>query len=256
MNIKISAELSHICPLADIKLHAKALEKKGFDRIWVPDTIVSPWEYWIAATLVVENTKRVKVGLGVTSPYPRSPVVLAQALSTLNSLSGGRISLALGKGIPRFLEKAGLKHHDKAVEEAIQIIRGLVRGERVSFQGEVYQIDGLLLRTMPSSELIPIYLAAVGENSWKMALKVADGISTFFTDDLLEKKKNFLPDGNLPVAVLVPFSVKKKDFFPQALSSPEKLASIVQQLDSWGIAELILAYADLEDLDALSSVLI
>ena len=255
MIMRISAELSHICPVADIGLHARALEERKYYRIWIPDTIVSPWEYWIASTLVVENTKQTRVGLGVTSPYARSPVILAQALSTLNNLSGGRISLSLGKGTPRFLEKAGLQQHENAVEEAICIIRGLVSGERVSFRGEVFQIDGMLLRTPPGPEPIPLYLAAVSEGSWQLAAKTADGIATFITDDLKAKKKKFLRERELPVAVLVPFSARRKDFFRQALNSPGQLAATIEQLQSWGIDELILAYADLEDLDVVSSVL-
>lgn len=251
MKIKISAELSHICPLAEIKYQVKTLEEKGIYRIWVPDTIVSPWEYWIAATLAVENTENTEIGLGVTNPYTRSPVVLAQAVATLDSLSGGRISLSLGKGVPRFLEKAGLKHHEKGLEEAIQIIRNLIKGERVTFHGEVFRIDGMLLRTLPAARAIPIYLAAVGEPSWQMAAHIADGVSTFFTDDLLAKKQRFLSGSTLPVAVLVPFSVKKKDFFPQALNSPETLAGVVEKLDGWGISEIIIAYADLEDVETL-----
>ena len=255
MGMKISAELSHICPLVDIGLHARVLEEKGFYRIWIPDTIVSPWEYWVASTVVVENTRQIKVGLGVTNPYARSPVILAQALATLNNLSDGRISLALGKGTPRFLEKAGLRQHERGVEEAIQIVRDLVKGERVSFQGEVFQIDGMRLRTQPCSASIPIYLAAVSEGSWEVAKRVADGISTHMTQDLQAKKAKILGSKDMPVAVLVPFSVKRKDFFRQALNSPEALAKTIEQLESWGIDELILAYADLEDLDALSPLL-
>jgi alkanesulfonate monooxygenase SsuD/methylene tetrahydromethanopterin reductase-like flavin-dependent oxidoreductase (luciferase family) len=253
--MKISAELSHVCPLVDVGLHARVLEERKFHRIWVPDTIVSAWEYWVATTLVVENTRQSQVGLGVTNPYARSPVVLAQALATLNNLSGGRISLALGKGNPRFLEKAGLKQHESALQEAIHIIRGLVRGERVSFRGEVFQIDGMLLRTLPCAPSIPVYLAAVSERSWHLAAKLADGISTLLTDDLPAKIEKCRQGNVLPVAVLVPFSVKRKDFFRQAPSSPGKLAEIIGRLESWGVDELILAYADLEDLDALSSVL-
>ncbi len=255
MGMRISAELSHICPLVDIGLHARVLEEKGFYRIWIPDTIVSPWEYWVASTVVAGNTNRIKVGLGVTSPYARSPVVLAQALATLNGLSSGRISLSLGKGTPRFLEKAGLNQHERAVEEAIQIIRGLVIGERVSFNGEAFQIDGMRLRTQPSLTPIPIYLAAVSETSWQLAARVADGIATFITDDLKAKKDRFLKEKDLPVSVLVPFSVKRKDFFRQTLNSPQKLAATIEQLESWRIDELILAYADLEDLDAMTHLL-
>src|SRR5437763_8676085 len=47
MPIHVSAELSHVCPLEDITAHAAALELGGFYRVWVPDTVVSPWEAWL-----------------------------------------------------------------------------------------------------------------------------------------------------------------------------------------------------------------
>src|SRR2546430_15673506 len=75
MPIHVSAELSHICPLEDITAHAAVLESGGFYRVWVPDTVVSPWEAWLAASLVMQTTSRVRIGLGVTNPYTRHPVV-------------------------------------------------------------------------------------------------------------------------------------------------------------------------------------
>ena len=71
--IKISAELSHLCPLTEIVQQARVLEDNGFYRVWVPDTIVSPWEAWLAASLITQNTSRLEIGLGVTNPYTRHP---------------------------------------------------------------------------------------------------------------------------------------------------------------------------------------
>jgi 5,10-methylenetetrahydromethanopterin reductase len=83
MTIRISAELSHICPLEEITSQVVALETYGFYRIWVPDTVFSPWDAWLAASLIMQTTSRIQIGLGVTNPYTRHPVVVAQMAATM-----------------------------------------------------------------------------------------------------------------------------------------------------------------------------
>lgn len=107
MAFKISVELSHVCPLEEITAHAAALESSGFYRVWIPDTLVSPWEAWFASSLILQNTDRLKIGLGVTNPYTRHPVVVAQMAASMQQLSGGRLALSIGKGIDRALQKIG-----------------------------------------------------------------------------------------------------------------------------------------------------
>jgi 5,10-methylenetetrahydromethanopterin reductase len=144
VSIRISAELSHVCPLDEVILHATALEDSGFHRVWIPDTVVSAWEAWIAASLILQHTQRIQVGLGVTNPYTRHPVVVAQMAATLQTYSGGRLAISLGKGIGRFLDKAGVTQHDAAVEECAKILRALIAGERATFTGQTFQIDAML----------------------------------------------------------------------------------------------------------------
>ncbi len=160
MTIHVSVELSHVCPLEEISEHAVALESLGYYRVWVPDTIVSPWEAWLAAGTIVQHTRCLKIGLGVTNPYTRHPMVVAQMASTLQHLSAGRLALSIGKGIPRLLEKAGINQHASAVAECITVLRDLIAGERISMKGEVFQIDGLRIRTLPPDIDVPIYLPA------------------------------------------------------------------------------------------------
>ena len=190
--IKISAELSHICPLAEIVRQARVLEEKGFYRVWVPDTIVSPWEAWLAASLIIQNTTRLRIGLGVTNPYTRHPVVMAQMACTLQTLSQGRLSLSIGKGMARFLEKSGIRQHEKAVEECVEIIRHLTSGERFSFEGEAFRLDAIRLRTDPPENKIPIYLAAIGPSGWEKAARLADGISTIWGEKINELRHQYL----------------------------------------------------------------
>ncbi len=251
--IKTSAELSHICPLAEIVRQAGVLEEQGFYRVWVPDTIVSPWEAWMAASQIIQNTTRLKVGLGVTNPYTRHPVVMAQMACTLQNLSQGRLTLSIGKGIARFLEKAGIRQHEKAVEECVDILRHLTKGERYSLEGQVFRLNGIRLRVDPPEQDVPIYLAAVGPSGWETASRMADGVATFWGETTNDLRHRYLEGNPLPVAVLIPFSKTKPDFFPNQLQSIEMLAGRVAELEEAGFDEVIIAYGDMKDLELVAA---
>ena len=255
MAIRISAELSHICPLEEIAAHAAALERHGFYRVWVPDTVVSPWEAWLAASWIAHTTRRLLIGLGVTNPYTRHPVIVAQMAATLQQLSQGRLSLSLGKGIGRFLDKAGIQQHESAVEECVSILRALLRGERTSFQGQAFHIDAMLLRTLPPHPAVPIFLAAIGPNGWQTAVRIADGVATVWHDALAETRQTWLAGRSLPTAVLIPFAQSRTDFFAQRLSSLEALQQRIALLAAAGVDEVIVAYADRADLETAAQLL-
>lgn len=256
MTIRISVELSHVCPVEDITKHAFALESKGFYRVWVPDTIVSPWEAWLTAGLITQNTERIQIGLGVTNPYTRHPFVVAQMAATMQKVSGGRLTLSIGKGIGRLLEKAGIKQYETAVEECISILRGLMGGERISFKGEAFQIDAIQLRTLPPDTDVPIYLAAIGPASWETALRVADGVATIWNERVVELRSRVMAEQTLPTAALVPFSLTLDDFFPQRISSLDALEQSIKRLEEAGFDEVIVGYGDLADLNAAAELII
>lgn len=251
--IKISAELSHICPLPEIIPQARFLEEKGFYRIWIPDTIVSPWESWIVGSMIAQHTARIKIGLGVTNPYTRHPVVMAQTASTLQAFCAGRLALAMGKGIARFLEKAGIEQKEGALEECLTIMRHLISGERFSLDGQAFKVDGLKLRIEPPGEKIPFYLAAVGEAGWERASKIADGVSTFWNEKIKEIRDRYLGQNPIPVSVLIPFSLNRPDFFPNLVQSSNLLMERVNNLDKVGFDEVIIAYGDSSDLESIAA---
>lgn len=255
MPIRISVELSHICPLDEIATHTAALEAYGFYRVWIPDTVVSPWEAWLVASVIMQTTSRVQIGLGVTNPYTRHPVVVGQMAATMQRLSGGRLTLSLGKGIGRFLDKAGIRQHDTAVEECVAILRSLVAGERTSFEGQAFQIDAMLLRTVPPETLVPIFLAAIGPHGWESAMRVADGVATVWSDTLAETRQHWMAERTLPTAVLMPFAQTRSDFFARPVATLSELQRRVAILESAGFDEVIVAYADLADLDTAARLI-
>lgn len=255
MTIRISAELSHICPLDEIATHARALEEHGFHRVWVPDTVVSPWEAWLAASVIMQTTSRLRMGLGVTNPYTRHPVVVAQMAATMQHLSGGRLTLSLGKGNSRFLEKAGIQQHETAVEECVMALRRLIAGERTTIKGDVFQIDAMLLRTRPPDTMVPIFVAAIGPSGWATAMRIADGIATVWSDRLIETRQQWMADHLLPIAVLIPFAQTRSDFFTHRVTNLDELRQRIALLDAAGFDEVIIAYGDRADLATAAHLL-
>jgi alkanesulfonate monooxygenase SsuD/methylene tetrahydromethanopterin reductase-like flavin-dependent oxidoreductase (luciferase family) len=255
MTIRISAELSHICPLDEVATHARALEKHGFYRVWVPDTVVSPWEVWLAASVIMQTTSRLQIGLGVTNPYTRHPVVMAQMAATMQHLSRGRLTLSLGRGNSRFLEKAGIQQHETAVEECVMALRRLIAGERTTIKGEAFQIDAMLLRTRPPDTLVPIFVAAIGPSGWATARRIADGIATVWSDKLVEIRQQWIAEHPLPIAVLIPFAQTHSDFFTRRVTDLDELRRRIAHLDAAGFDEVIIAYADQADLATAAHLL-
>jgi len=258
MTLTISVELSHVCALEEIPKHATALESLGYHRVWVPDTIVSPWEAWLAAGLIVQHTNCIMIGLGVTNPYTRHPLVVAQMAATMQHLSGGRLALSIGKGIPRLLEKAGIVQHASAVEECITVLRDLIAGERTSIDGQAFQIDGLRIRTHSPDKDIPIYLAAMSAASWETAVRVADGVATIFSDEMVDIRTQAMAEKKLPTAALIPFSLSQEDFLEgwNRARSLGELQECVQKMEAAGIEEVIVAYRDLADLETAARLII
>jgi len=254
MALKISVELSHIISVEEIPKHAALIESLGLYRVWIPDTVVSKWEAWIAACTIVHQTKRTQVGLGVTNPYTRHPVVVAQMAATLQHLSNGRFAMSIGKGIGPFLNKAGIVPHDSAVEEYITALRLMIAGQRTSIDGNVFHIDGILLRTLPPEKPVPFYAAAVGPNGWRTAVQVADGVSTFWNETAVKNRQQVMTDFTLPTAGLIPFSVSPGSFVGNTVGSIEELRTQIGMMSAADFDEAIVAYRDIKDLEILKQI--
>ena len=177
--INISVELPVSCPLAELEPYLRKLDGSGVHRVWVPDVLFAQWEQWTAAAVAVTSTTQLNVGVGVTSPYHRSPAVIAHAAATLDNLSSGRICLSLGRGMRPFLKNIGIESTDAGVEEGVEIIRQLLHGEKVTFHGEQFHFENIQLPLRAFQEKLPIHLAGMSEKWMEVASKVADGIHTY-----------------------------------------------------------------------------
>lgn len=161
---------------------ARRLEDSGFDALMVPDHLVGPRFAPIAAmTAAACATSRLRVGTLVFANDYRHPSVLAKEAATLDVLSDGRLELGLGTGWMRLeYDRAGLPFDPPGVrvsrlEEAIQVMKGLWRGEPFSYQGEHYTLDALEEAPVPVQRPHPaLMLGGGGPRMLRLAAREAD----------------------------------------------------------------------------------
>lgn len=167
-----------------------AAEQAGFDMLWTSDHI-HPWQdnqghaghAWITLAALGQRTQRIPFGTGVTCPtYRYHPAVVAHAFASLGVLYPGRVFLGVGSG-EALNEQAATGDwgdYDERAErfvEAVQLIRKLWQGEPVTHKGNYYSTEGLKLYDVPSQP-VPLYMAAEGPNSMRLAGQHSDGLIT------------------------------------------------------------------------------
>jgi F420-dependent hydroxymycolic acid dehydrogenase len=166
---------------------AQAAEKAGFRYAWASDHL-QPWQDnqghsmfpWLTLALVGNSTRRIEFGTGVTCPiYRYHPATVAQAFASLAILSPGRVFLGVGTG-ERLNEQAATntfgpyrERHDRLIE-AIDLIRQLWSGKRISFAGRYFQTNSLQLYD-PPPQSPAIFVAAGGPKSAALAGQYGDG---------------------------------------------------------------------------------
>jgi 5,10-methylenetetrahydromethanopterin reductase len=116
--------------------------------------------------------------MGVFNPYNRHPTLIAMEIGALDELAHGRASLGLGSGIGDRVTRMGLSYEKPlgAVRDAITIVRGMLRGESVTYQGSVFSVTNVKLEYKALRPDLPIYMAATGDQALRMCGRIADGL--------------------------------------------------------------------------------
>jgi alkanesulfonate monooxygenase SsuD/methylene tetrahydromethanopterin reductase-like flavin-dependent oxidoreductase (luciferase family) len=152
---------------------ATLADELGYDGVMFPET----WSYDITVLLaeIAVKTRRVRLGTGILGVWNRSAATIAMAAATLASQSNGRFILGLGASTPQLVE--GL--HDVPFEpplprmrRTVMQVRALLRGERVPLA--VTTAARALRLNVPVAD-VPIYLAALGDASIRLAGELAEG---------------------------------------------------------------------------------
>jgi probable F420-dependent oxidoreductase len=166
---------------------ARKLEDTGYSTLFVPDHFDDQMAPLPAMAWAAASTARLRVGALVFDNDFKHPVVLAKEAATLDLLSDGRLELGIGAGwMHTDYETSGIPFDPAGVridrlEEALAVIKGLMRGEPFSFEGTHYRITDLAGTPKPVQQPYPpILIGAGAKRMLSLAAREADIISVNF----------------------------------------------------------------------------
>jgi len=172
---------------------ARAAEEVGFDSIWLGDHLLyrgdgrperGPWDAWTMLAALAASTERVRLGSLVACSAFHPPGMLARMAATIDEVSGGRFVLGIGAGWNQTeFDAFGITFAERAsrFEEAFEIVRRLLGGERVTFEGRFSRVEDAVLLPEPRRR-VPLMVGSNGDRVLRAALPHVDGWNTWYAD--------------------------------------------------------------------------
>ena len=164
-------------PAAGVVELVEMAEAAGFGAFWKGES--NSTDPMVLLSAVAARTRTIKLGTAIYHIYGRSPVTLGIQAATLQDLSAGRLLLGLGVANKSIAAWHGgiFDRPLRRAREYIEIVRKVAAGERVEYEGEIYQTGKRFqLSWKPSHPNFPIYLAGLGPQMTKLVGKIADGV--------------------------------------------------------------------------------
>src|SRR2546425_9026514 len=167
----------------------KRAEALGFDSVWVPEAWGTDAISLLGA--LAARTERIRLGTGIVNVFSRTPSLLGQTAATLDLISNGRFILGLGTSGHQVVSGWHGMRFDRPLQrmrETVEIVRRVLRQERLRFDGEIFTLDqGLKLLARPVRPTVPIFLATLTPAGLRLTGEGADGwIPTLFSPDHLD----------------------------------------------------------------------
>ena len=185
-----------VFPAREIAEHVAYAERKGFTSAWLADDYFFRSGFTFTS-LAAYLTQKVRLAISITNPYTRHPALLAMDVATLDELSGGRFILGIGPGGTQIITHGHgieFKRPVQRCRETLEIIRPLMRGDRLTYEGKIFNIqrDFRLRIGVPEGREVPVYISAINPKMLQLAGEMADGvIMTHFPLEALDDvKKN------------------------------------------------------------------
>jgi len=150
-------------PAAEFVAVARETEARGYHAAWTGEA--SGYDAITLMAMIATHTERLHVGSAVLPVQTRTPVVLGQSAATLNHLAPDRVVLGIGlssKVIVGDWHGLSFAPSLQQIREAVQIIRAVASGERVSFEGKFYKVKNFRL--------------TLGPEMLELAGEIADGV--------------------------------------------------------------------------------
>src|SRR5262249_20153044 len=148
---------------------ARRAEALGWDAVLQPDSQLRRRDTYVLLAAAARATERVTLGPLLANPVNRHPTVTASSIATIGALAPGRVLAGWGVG-DTAVRLAGLKPARIAeLEASTRLMRALLDGEAV-------EVGALRPARLPHHRPVPIWIAAGGPRTLRMAGGVADGV--------------------------------------------------------------------------------
>jgi len=210
---------------------AKQAEYSGFQFAFISDHF-HPWTdqqgessfVWSVLGAIAQTTSKMQIATGVTAPIIRyHPTLVAQAAATAASLMENRFMLGVGTGenLNEHITGAGwppIELRQSMLREAVEIIRQLWTGDRITYYGTHYTVEDARIYSLPKF-LPPILVAASGPHSARLAGEIGDGLVTTSADNkVLESFNKYGGNGKARFGqIAVCYATTKKEAVATAL---------------------------------------
>ena len=170
---------------------AQAAEEVGFDSIWLGDHLLyrgdgreerGPWEAWTLLAALAAVTERVRLGPLVACASFHPPGLIAKMAATVDEISGGRFVLGLGAGsveIEHTIFGLPVERRVSRFAESFEIVRRLLAGERVTFEGRYWSVDDAVLLPEPARR-VPLMAGSIGPRMLGIMLPHVDWWNTWY----------------------------------------------------------------------------
>lgn len=191
---------------------ARAIEEIGYDRIEIFDHVIMGYgtesrpapqypskmpilEALMTLSYIAANTSTIGLGTEVLVLPQRQPVLVAKQVSTLDTLSGGRMRLGIGVGWQEseyeMLEES-FTDRGKRMDQAIQVIRQCFKDEVITYQYDSYSSDHMAMEPKsPQGAQLPIWVGGMSNRALKRVAELGDGwLANAIVDD--KQAKSFL----------------------------------------------------------------
>jgi coenzyme F420-dependent oxidoreductase len=155
---------------------AQSAEAMGYDRAWLPES----WgrNAAVVLTSIAERTEEIGIGTSIMPVYSRSPALIGMTAATLQEVADGRLRLGVGPSGPIVIENwHGMDFGNplRRTRETVDVVKQVLSGEEVSYDGEYFDLDGFRLRCDPPEPQPPIDAAGMGPKAVELAGRFADG---------------------------------------------------------------------------------
>jgi alkanesulfonate monooxygenase SsuD/methylene tetrahydromethanopterin reductase-like flavin-dependent oxidoreductase (luciferase family) len=185
-------EVERVVRWEEVAAIARAAEESGFESIWVGDHLLyrgggkpdrGPWDAWTQLAALAVLTSRVRLGPLVAATAFHTPGLIARMAASIDDISGGRFTLGLGAGWNEPEFRAFGFPFERTVsrfEESFEIVRRLLAGEHVTFEGEFHSVDDAVLLP-PPTRTVPIMVGSNRPRMLGIALPHVGAWNTWFS---------------------------------------------------------------------------